>query len=128
VNALRRIHAALAPGGLLVDTQPVSPHPRMHEGDTALGSLDMRAWAATIDEIDGQTALAVDEGLYRLERVRSFIVNDRYDNGPDLISYVQDWQGTQIPATVARRLSDVSTPVSLHQEIRLRLYRRLQPT
>jgi hypothetical protein len=126
VHALRQIHATLAPGGLLVDTQPLSPHPPVCLGDTQLGALDMRAWAATIDAIDQQTALALDAGLYRLEHERSFVVTDSYDDGPELIEYVQEWQGTRIPPAVERTLSEVSVPLSLHQDVRLRLYRTLQ--
>jgi hypothetical protein len=86
----------------------------------------MRAWAATIEAVDRQTVLTVDEGLYRLEHERSLIVTDTYDDGPELLRYVRDWQGTRIPTALSHTLSDVSTPVSLDQEIRLRLYRALE--
>jgi hypothetical protein len=126
VNALRKIHAHLAPSGLLVDTQPVSAHPPIRQDDAALGTLDMRAWAATIEAVDRQTTLAVDEGLYRLEHERALIVTDTYDDGPELLKYVHDWEGTRIPTAVAHTLSAVATPLSLDQEIRLRLYRALE--
>jgi hypothetical protein len=126
VNALHKIHAHLAPNGLLVDTQPVSAHPPIRQHAIELGTLDMRAWAATIEAVDRHTTLTTAEGLYRLEHERSLIVTDTYDDGPELLSYVRDWQGTRIPTAVAHTLSDVSTPVSLDQEIRLRLYRALE--
>src|SRR4051812_26844096 len=127
VNALRQIHSALVPHGLLVDTQPVSPHPAHPSGGSRLGTLDMREWAAPVDAVDRQAALAVNEGLYRLEHERCLIVTDAYDDGPELTRYVQDWQGTQIPPPVALALSDVPALVSLDQEVRLRLYRALHP-
>ena len=127
MNALRQIHAALVPDGLLVDTQPVSPQPPIRLDDAQLGTLDMREWAATIDAIDRQTALTVDDGLYRLEHQRALTVTDTYDDGPELIRYVHDWQGTRIPPPVALTLSDVPALVSLDQEVRLRLYRALHP-
>jgi hypothetical protein len=128
VNALRQIHAHLVPHGLLVDTQPVSAQPPIRQGAAELGTLDMGAWAETIEAVDGRTALVVDEGLYRLEHERSLVVADAYDDGPDLISDVQNWQGTRIPPTLARTLRGVSTPVRVDQEIRLRLYRALPAT
>jgi hypothetical protein len=126
VNALRRIHAGLVPSGLLIDTQPVSPHPPIRQDNAPLGTLDMREWSATIAAVDRETARTVDGGLYRLECERRLTVTDTYDDGPDLLSEVREWEGTRIP-TAAHTLSAVSTPVSLDQEIRLRIYRTLEP-
>jgi hypothetical protein len=123
VNALRRIHAALVPDGLLVDTQPVSAHPPVRCGDRALGTLDMREWAATIDAVDRRTADAVAARLYRLEHEASLTVTDVCDDGPELLRELREWEGTRIPPAVARTLSDVPVTVSVHQEIRLRVYR-----
>jgi hypothetical protein len=126
VHALRRIHAALAAEGLLVDTQPVSHDPPIRLGDAELGRLDMRAWAQTIAAVDRETGTVVDDALFRLERERSLTVTDHYDDGPDLFSYVQEWQGTHVPPSLARTLSRTSAPLRLDQEIRLRLYRALR--
>lgn len=123
MRALRRIHAALLPDGVLIDTQPVSPHPPIRLGDIELGRLDMSAWAETIAAVDRETARVVHDGLYRLEDEQSLSVTDTYDDGPDLLSYVCDWQGTRIPSLLASTLKGISAQVSLEQEIRLRLYR-----
>jgi hypothetical protein len=56
VNALRTLHAALVPGGLVVDTQPVSTHPPVEADSGELGTLDMREWGRTSQEIDGRFA------------------------------------------------------------------------
>jgi hypothetical protein len=47
-HALRNIHVALVPNGLLVDTQPISAHPRVMANGTELGTLDMRERVETI--------------------------------------------------------------------------------
>ena len=52
VHALQNIHATLAPGALLVDTQPVSARPRVASDGVSLGSLDMRDWLETIQAVD----------------------------------------------------------------------------
>jgi hypothetical protein len=127
VNALRRIHAGLVPSGLLIDTQPVSPHPPIRQDNAPLGTLDMREWAATIAAVDRETARTVDGGLYRLECEHTLTVTDTYDDGPELLSEVREWEGTRIPTAVAHTLSAISTPASLDQEIRLRIYRTLEP-
>jgi hypothetical protein len=123
VNALRRIHAALVPNGLLVDTQPVSANPPVFCGDRSLGMLDMREWAATIDAVDRRTADAVAAGLYQLEHERSVTVIDVYDDGRELLDEVREWAGTRIPPALERAVSDVAVAVDLRQEIRLRVYR-----
>jgi hypothetical protein len=123
VNALHRLHAALAPDGLLVDTQPVSDQPPVSCADRELGTLDMREWAATIDAVDQRTALVVTEGLYRLEHEGSLTVVDVYDDGPELLREVRDWDGTRIPPAIDRTLRDVQVAVGVRQEIRLRVYR-----
>ena len=50
MNALRRIHAALITGGLLIDTQPVSSHPPVDTSAGQVGSLDLREWGKIIRE------------------------------------------------------------------------------
>jgi hypothetical protein len=99
---MRRIHTALVPDGLLVDTQPVSAHPPVTFGDRAIGTLDMREWAATIDAVDRRTASVLAAGLYRLEHERSLTVTDVYDDGPELLRELQDWKGTRVPPALAR--------------------------
>ena len=44
MHALRNIHSALVPDGLLVDTQPVGSHPRVAANGDALGTLDVQEW------------------------------------------------------------------------------------
>lgn len=48
MHALRNIQAALLPNGLLVDTQPISAHPRVIANGAELGALDMREWIETM--------------------------------------------------------------------------------
>ena len=117
MNALHRVHAALQPGGLVVDTQPVSAHPPVDD----LGELDMRAWAETIDEIDQLTFEVVDAGLFAIESEDELVVTDRYDTGDEFLEIVSGWQGTRIPRPLAKCLAATTTPVSVHQTVRLRI-------
>jgi hypothetical protein len=124
VNALRAIHAALVPGGLVIDTQPVSAHPPIESDAGALGTLDMSEWADLIAEIDDRTDEALAEGLFEIEDESRFSVVDEYDNGEDCLSYVRNWMGTRIDRDVERRVAAERGRIRLPQEIRLRLLRR----
>ena len=125
MNALRRIHAALVPGGVVIDTQPVSPRPRVTGVTGDLGALDMRGWAEIIEAVDEQTALAVDEGLFAVETKPSFVVADTFDSGPAVVETVKNWQGTAVPRPLAARLATQGGVVQVHQDVRLRLLRVL---
>ncbi len=123
MHALRRIHAALVPGGLLVDTQPVSARPPVKTGRRRLGTLDMREWLRTIQAVDVLVARTVDDGLYAIEDEQRFLVTDTFDNAPELVEIVSGWQGTRIPRVLSDRVLAAGSPVGVYQEVRLRLLR-----
>ena len=123
MHALRRVQAALVPGGLLVDTQPLSPAPPVEVDGRAVGTLDMRAWAATIDAVDRRTQQVVADGLLGLEHEERLVVTDLYDSGPEFLELVEGWKGTRVPGSLRDRLTGAGEPVALHQDVRLRLYR-----
>jgi hypothetical protein len=125
VHALHRIHAVLEPGGLVVDTQPVSARPPVQAGNAELGALDMRDWRATIDAVDGLVGHVIAEGLFALESESSFAVTDEFDDGAELVDEVSGWQGTRIPDQLARRAVDAAPPLAVHQEVRMRLLRAM---
>jgi len=125
VNALRRIHSVLIPDGLVVDTQPISARPRVEGSGVALGTLDMRAWRATIDAVDRLTAETIDDGLFALDAERPFIVTDTCDDDREFVEEVSGWQGTRVSRALARRIAGATPPISVHQEVRLRRLRVL---
>jgi hypothetical protein len=127
VNALRRIHATLVPGGLVVDTQPVSARPIVEAGGVELGTLDMREWRRTIDAVDRLVAETIDDDFFALEDERDFIVTDTFDNGPELVESVSGWRGTVISRALAQRVASAKPPIGVHQEVRLRLLRAQSP-
>ena len=67
MHALRNIHAALAPDGILVDTQPVSARSPVASEGSELGTLDMHDWLDTIHAVDERFAETIAAGLYELE-------------------------------------------------------------
>jgi hypothetical protein len=125
VNALRRIHAALLPGGLVVDGQPISPEPLVEAADGKLGKLDMWEWRETIDAVDERIAEAIDYGLFAVESEHTIMVPDEFDSGVEFIEVVGAWRGTRIPREVAARAAVARPPVRVPQEVRLRILRAL---
>jgi hypothetical protein len=124
VHALRNIHAALVPAAILVDTQPVSAHPPVTAGGARLGALDMREWLQTIEAVDGRVAETVAAGLYDLQYEERFTVVDTFDDTPECVETLSGWRGTHVPAPLAARIRGVRPPLTVAQEVRLRLLRR----
>jgi hypothetical protein len=125
VNALRRIHAALVPGGLVVDTQPVSARPSVEAGGVELGTLDMHEWRGTIDAVDQLVAETIDDGLFALQAESEFVVTDAFDDGPEMVASVSGWRGTPISDALARRVTSATPPISVHQQVRMHVLRAL---
>ena len=123
MNALRKLHDALVPGGILIDTQPVSALPPVATNSHHLGPLDMRAWARTVRAIDRSIDRVVRDGLFELAETRYFGVADEFGDGEELLATVRDWDGTVVDERFARRVGGERQPVRLDQAIRLRVLR-----
>jgi hypothetical protein len=125
VHALRNIYAALVPDGMVVDTQPVSAHPPVAADGVTLGTLDMRDWSDTIQAIDKLFAETIADGLYELQHESRLVVTDSFDSGPECLEVVAGWRGARVPAGVATELAAATTQVTVEQQVRLRLLRRV---
>jgi hypothetical protein len=110
---------------LVVDTQPVSPHPPVQDRGELLGTLDMREWSETIAAVDELVAKTVEDGLFAVEGERSFVVVDRFDSGDEFLEVVPGWMGTTVSDELCRRAAAAEGPLTVHQEVRLRLLRAL---
>jgi hypothetical protein len=127
VHALRNIHAALGPGAILVDTQPVGAQPSVTADGTKLGTLDLREWVETIEAVDERVAETLAAGLYDTLHERRFTVVDTFDDAPECLETMSGWRGTRVPAALATRIRAARPPLSVAQEVRLRLLRRQTP-
>ena len=123
MHALRKIHRALVPGGLVLDSQPLSAHPPVESDNGMLGTLDMSEWAQTIATIDGLVEQAIDQGLFDLERESRYVVTDAYDDGAEFVAVTRDWAGTNVSDALAARVGRELGRVRLHQDVRLRVLR-----
>ena len=124
MHALRNIHAALVPGGLLVDTQPIGPQPRVAANGREFGTLDMREWLETIHAVDERVAETIAAGLYEQTDERTLVVRDTFDDGPNCLEIIGTWRGTHVPQPLANRVAAVREQVTVDQQVRLRVLRR----
>jgi hypothetical protein len=124
VNALRRIHAALVMGGVLIDTQPISPRPAVETSAGRLGTLDMRDWCKIINAVDQRVAQTIEEGLWANEGEHRYVVTDTFGSGGELVDTVNEWQGTRISEGLSRRTRVAAGQACVHQDVRLRVLRR----
>ena len=124
VDALGRIHTALVPGGMLIDTQPVAGLLPVALGGDPIGELDDEEWLETIAAVDTETDKALTAGLFELRHEERFIVVHEFGSGGECLEVVAKWAGTRIPAEVGARLEDGSGRATVEQETRLRLLLR----
>jgi hypothetical protein len=123
VNALREVHRVLVPGGLLVDTQPISRRPAVFADGTLLGRLDMCEWRAIVDTVEERVQRVLEDGLFTIDAERSLVVSETFDNGPECVETVAGWRGTTISARLARRAAAAPPSLGVDQEVRLRVLR-----
>jgi hypothetical protein len=124
VHALHSIHAALAPDAILVDTQPLGEGPSVAAGGAELGTLDMREWLETVRAVDALFAETIAAGLYELRHEERISVTDTFDTGPECLTTAKGWRGTRVPRLLTSRFAATQVPVTVVQEVRLRLLRR----
>jgi hypothetical protein len=123
VNALRRIHRALVPGGLVLDAQPVGGRIPVESGGAALGTLDMREWGRTVERVAELVDETIADGLFAVETERDYDVLEMFDNSRELVETVREWTGTKISRSLAARVKHATPPVLVRERVRLRVLR-----
>jgi hypothetical protein len=125
VDALTRIHAALVPGGVLVDTQPVSLRLPVTLGGKPIGDLEDDEWLETIAAVDAEIEKAIAAGLFEPGHEERYRVVHEFDSGNECLEVVGNWGGTHVPAEIASRLAQEPGRASVEHDVRLRLLSRL---
>jgi hypothetical protein len=121
VHALRQIHQALVPGGVLLDMHPVPPSTRAEVRGESLGEFDdaefMRIVANAEAEIEGGA-------LFMRESEVEFDYLERYDDPAQLLEDIREgWDGCQIPAELEQRILAAEEPVDIWERVVLRRFR-----
>ena len=125
VDALTRIHSALLPGGVLVDTTPVSLRLPVALDGEPVGELEDDEWLETVAAVDEEIEKTVAAGLFELSHEERYGVVHEFGSGDECLEVVGSWGGTTVPATVTARLEGAPARTTVEHDVRLRLFRRL---
>lgn len=124
VDALTRLHAALVPGGVLVDTQPVSARLPVALDGEPVGELEDDEWLETVAAVDAELEKALAAGLFALRHEERYAIVHEFGSGDECLEVVGSWAGTEVPAEVTASLQHVSARTTVEHDVRLRLLGR----
>ena len=124
VDALTRLHAALVPGGVLVDTQPVALRLPVALDGEPIGELEDDEWLEIVAAVDAQIEEALAAGLFELRHEERYTVVHEFGSGRECLDVVAGWAGTNVPEEVAVRLERGNARTTVEQDTRLRLLGR----
>jgi hypothetical protein len=121
VNALRNIHQALVPEGILLDMHPIPPATRAEVRGESLGEFDDSEFQ---DLVRSAEARILETGLFEHDVETEFDWLERYDDPTQLLADVkEDWEGCHIPADVEARIRKAQPPVDIWERVVLRRFR-----
>lgn len=119
VHALRQIHKALVPGGILLDMHPIPPPTRAEVGGVSLGDFDDDEF---FDIVRATERPLAESDLFVLEDETEFDYLERYDGGSELLEDVKSWEGCRVPRSVANAIRAAKPPVDIWERVALRRF------
>ena len=123
MHALRQIHQALVPGGVLLDMHPVPPSTRAEVRGESLGEFDD---AEFMELVAAGEAKIEHSGLFTRESELEFDYLERYDEPVQLLEDIKEgWEGCRIPAELEQRILEADEPVDIWEHVVLRRFRAL---
>jgi hypothetical protein len=123
VHALRQIHQALVPGGVLLDMHPVPPSTRAEVRGESLGEFDDSEF---MEIVAAGEAKIEDSGLFTRGSELEFDYLERYDDPVQLLEDIKEgWEGCRIPAELEQRILEADEPVDIWEHVVLRRFHAL---
>ncbi len=123
MHALKRIHQALAPEGVLVDMHPIPPPRLVEAGGTPLGHADQAEFLNTVEVAEAALEETVAGGLFEHELETEFDWVEIYDSGEELLEAASEWEDSRLPPSLARRIRAAHGPLSLRDRLVVRRLR-----
>lgn len=120
MHALGRIHAALVPGGALLDMRPAPEPPRVLVGGGPAGELDSTPFISDLHALDELVEQAVLARMFAVERETRFTVVYRFGSGRELVEEIAGWRRQSIPEHVRLAVEQGSPPYRVHEPCLLR--------
>lgn len=124
VDALTRIHAALAPGAVLVDTQPISLRLPVVLDDEPIGELEDDEWLEMVAAVDAELHKALAAGIFQIRHEERYSVVHEFGSGRECLEVVGAWGGTHVPSEIASRLERSAARATVEHDVRLRVLDR----
>ncbi len=136
VDALRKVHRSLRPGGLLLDVHPQpKPSPievRTGAGTTDLGQLEYSpGFIGTMSNADEALASLDRDGTFRNEREVEFLLLHHFDSMAEWQDYMAKEAQYYLPPdaamleTIAGGLASAGAELILSEWVRASRFRRL---
>jgi len=120
VHALRQVHRALVPGGILLDMHPIPPSARAEVGGISLGDFEDGAFFEIVRATERPLA---ETDLFIFEKELEFDYLERYERGEELLETVREWESCEVPPTVADAIRAATPPVDIWERVVLRRFR-----
>lgn len=120
MHALRKIHRALVPGGVLLDIHPVPPAEEVEAEGRALGRLDARGFFADVAEAE---RLLAESGLFRLDDEIETDVVERFDGVEEAIESVAERRRMRMRPELVERVRLARPPIDLRERVVFRRFR-----
>jgi SAM-dependent methyltransferase len=121
VHALRQIHQALVPGGVLLDMHPVPPSTRAEVEGRSLGEFDDAEFMQIVADAEAKLERS---GLFTRESEVEFDYLERYDEAGQLLEDIEEgWEGCRIPPELEARIREAEGPVDIWERVVLRRFR-----
>ena len=122
MHALRQIHQALVPGGVLLDMHPVPPSTRAEVRGESLGEFDDYEFQRLVADAEG---VLERSGLFAHESELEFDYLERYDDPAQLLADIEEeWDGCSVPPELEARIREADGPVDLWERVVLRRFSR----
>jgi hypothetical protein len=121
VNALRNIHQALVPEGILLDMHPIPPATRAEVRGKSLGDFDDAEFQELVRTAEARIR---ETRLFEHDTELEFDWLERYDDAEQLLVDIkEDWDGCHVPADVEARIRAAEAPVDIWERVVLRRFR-----
>jgi hypothetical protein len=125
VHALRQIHQALVPRGVLLDMHPVPPSTRAEVAGQSLGEFDDAEFMRIVANAEAEIERS---GLFERESEVEFDYLERYGDPAQLLEDIrEDWDGCSVPPDLEARILQAGGPVDIWERVVLRRLRAKAP-
>ena len=121
MNALRNIHQALVPEGVLLDMHPIPPATRAEVRGKSLGDFDDAEFQELVRTAE---ARILETRLFEHDTEIEFDWLERYaDPAQLLVDIKEGWDGCHVPADLEARIREAEPPVDIWERVVLRRFR-----